>query len=84
MATTDENDLPPEGVRFATVRDMAGNVWEEAVLIEEAVSTTVHGRAGRPLWPVVLVLGVITAIMLGYTAAAVVGASLLLVWLVGR
>ncbi len=87
MATTELDDLPSKDVRFATVRDMAGRTWEEAVEVTENVSTTVHGRAGRPLWPVLLCVVTILAFVIGgatATAVGVVAASLLLAYTVGR
>ncbi len=86
MATTEPEDIPAKA-RIAQVRDMAGNVWEEVWEVERAASQTIHGRSGQPLWPVALLVCILTAFTLGGALASVLGVlatALLLVFTISR
>jgi len=87
VATTEESDIPDVRNRIAQVRDLAGNAWEEVWEVERATSQTIHGRAGQPLWPVALLLCILTAFTVGGALASVIGAlatALLLVFTISR
>ncbi len=87
MATTEQEDIIDTRTRIAKVRDLAGNSWEEVWELERAVSQTVHGRSGQPLWPVVLLLGILTAFTVGGALASILGAlatALLLIYVISK
>jgi hypothetical protein len=84
MATVTEKDVPP---KKQTVGDMFGNVWEETVEVAKSTSTTLHGRAGRPLWPVALCVALGVALVINAewaTVFGIVALLLLTVWLVSQ
>lgn len=83
MATTEVEDLPPvKPTLVAHVRDMAGNVWEEAMDVKVGAEKAVLGRAGRPLWPVLLWVGVLSCLVAPSPAAIVLGSTLTLILVV--
>jgi hypothetical protein len=77
MATTPEDE---EVQPIGWASDITGKVQP---LVEEA-STIVHGRTGRPLWPVLLISAGIVSILLDGPVATVLGVLALLflaVWM---
>jgi hypothetical protein len=81
MATTEDHDVPPH---MQTVADALGNVWEEVAEAKEAATTSLLGRAGRPLWPVLAATAVVVLLMVQEPVAAFCGAilqCLVLVWM---
>jgi hypothetical protein len=70
MATTDEEDIPPQPV---SVADMFGNVWEEVLETPERVAEVLTARRGGSLWPLLLIGVVWTALVVRRPVATVCG-----------